>query len=171
MNTDCVTVTTVVAVDPATAFDLFTGGITAWWRPKVRGLFRPGRNGTLKFENGRLIETYDQGEPFEIGRVLQWKPPSHLRFEWRQEGFAPGDLTEVEVSFQPATGGTRVTVNHHGWDTLAANHPTRHGYTGGAFTSMIGLRWADALTSLRHARPDLSGHSAQTRHLTPPIGG
>ncbi len=40
MNTDCVTVTTVVALDPVSAFAVFTGEISAWWKPKVPGLFR-----------------------------------------------------------------------------------------------------------------------------------
>ena len=154
MNTDCVTVTTVVAVDPITAFAVFTGEIAAWWKPKVPGLFRRGRSGALKFDGGRLLEIDSQGEPFEIGRVLAWEPAKRLVVEWRQEGFAPGDRTEVEVRFEPASGGTRVTVQHRGWDTLAADHPTRHGYTGNAFTTMIGLRWADALTALKtRARP------------------
>ena len=63
--------------------------------------------------------------------------------------------TEVEVRFEPAPldtrAGTRVTIEHRGWDALPADHPARHGYTGNAFTSMIGLRWADALTAVRYA--------------------
>ena len=151
MNTDCVTVSTIVAVDPATAFAIFTSEIGMWWKPRVPGLFRRGRNGTLKFDNGRLLEIDSFGEPFEIGRVLAWEPARRLVVEWRQEGFALGERTEVEVRFDPAPAGTRVTVEHRGWDALAANHPARHGATGNAFTSMIGLRWADALTAVRWA--------------------
>jgi uncharacterized protein YndB with AHSA1/START domain len=114
VNTDCVTVSTIVAVDPATAFAIFTSEIATWWKPKVPGLFRPGRNGTLKFAGGRLLEIDSQGEPFEIGRVLAWEPARRLIVEWRQEGFAPGDRTEVEVRFESAPGGTRVTVQHRG---------------------------------------------------------
>ena len=61
-------------------------------------------------------------------------------------GLRPRRATEVEVRFEAAPAGTRVTVHHRGWDALATNHPARHGVTGNAFTSMIGLRWADALT-------------------------
>ena len=57
MNTDCVTVSTIVAVDPATAFAIFTSEIAVWWKPKVPGLFRRGRNGTLKFDSGRLLKS------------------------------------------------------------------------------------------------------------------
>src|SRR5262249_31100479 len=100
---------------------------------------------------GMLLETYGEGEPFMIGRVLVWEPARRLVFEWRQEGFAPGERTEVEVQFEPALRGTRVTIEHRGWDAFAASHPARHGYTGSAFTGMIGLRWGDALTAFRQA--------------------
>jgi hypothetical protein len=60
LNTaDSVSVTTVVAVDPLTAFSVFTEEIGTWWRPKVRGLFRRDRTGVMKFEpgpHGRLLE-------------------------------------------------------------------------------------------------------------------
>jgi hypothetical protein len=85
----------------------------------------------------------------KIGRVLAWDPAQRLVFEWRQEGFSTADRTEVEVRFEAVSAGTRVTVEHRGWDALAADHVARHGYTGNAFTSMIGLRWSDALTALR----------------------
>src|SRR5262249_5690628 len=92
---------------------------------------------------------YDGGDSFEVGRVLEWNPGENLRFEWRQGDFAPGDVTGVEVRFEPAPGGTRVTLEHRGWERLQAAHPARHGYTGGAFVSMMGLRWADLLAALR----------------------
>ena len=52
--TEVVRVTTVVAVDPAAAFAIFTDEIAMWWRPKV-DLFRKGQKGRLRFESGRLI--------------------------------------------------------------------------------------------------------------------
>jgi uncharacterized protein YndB with AHSA1/START domain len=151
MNTDCITATTIVAVDPAAAFDIFTGEIAAWWRPKVRGLFRPGSQGTLKFENGRLIEVYVEGPPSVVGSVLAWEPGRRVVLEWRQHDFAPGEKTEVEVRFEAIARGTRVTIEHRGWDSLPANHPARHSYTGNAFAGMIGLRWGEALTTFRAA--------------------
>jgi uncharacterized protein YndB with AHSA1/START domain len=146
--TELVRVTTVVAVDPSTAFAIFTDEIGMWWRPKV-DLFRKASQGVMRFESGRLIEAYQDGQTFEVGRVLEWEPGKRLRFEWRQADFAPGDVTEVEVRFEPAGAGTRVSLEHRGWDRITTAHPARHGYTGDAFTSMIGLRWADLLTGFR----------------------
>ncbi len=152
---EIVRVTTVVAVDPATAFDIFTGEIGIWWKPKV-DLFREGRTGLMRFEGDRLVEAYDSGDAFEVGRVLEWKPGENLRFEWRQGDFVAGDITEVDVRFEPATHGTRVTIEHRGWDRIAPGHPARHGYTGEAFVSMVGLRWADLLTAYRRRAARMS---------------
>ena len=147
-------VTTVVAVDPATAFSVFTDEIGAWWRHKVRDLFREGRVGVMKFEpgpNGRLLETYADApdDPFEVGRVLSWIPGERLVFEWRQRGFGSNDVTEVDVRFEAVANGTRITLEHRGWDKIPTEHPARHGWQGEAFVTMIGLRWGDQLTSLR----------------------
>jgi uncharacterized protein YndB with AHSA1/START domain len=147
-------ITTVIAVDPATAFSVFTQEIGAWWRPKIVRLFREDRAGVMKFEpgpNGRLLEVYAEtpDDPFEVGRVLTWAPGERLVFEWRQRGFEANEVTEVEVRFEAAGNGTRVTLEHRGWEKIPPKHPSRHGWTGQAFVSMIGNRWGDQLTSLR----------------------
>ena len=147
-----VTVTTIVAVDPATAFSVFTADIDAWWRRLPPARFDPDRIGAMRFEpgvGGRLLEVYNSDDAFEIGRVLVWEPAARLVFEWRGPGFEPGLRTEVEVRFEPIGSVTRVTLEHRGWDRVPPEHPARHGYTGGAFSSMIGLRWADQLVALR----------------------
>ena len=60
--TETAHVTVEVEVDPATAFDLFTRDIAAWWRAD-RSLWGD-TDGELRFENGLLM----QGSA-EIGRV------------------------------------------------------------------------------------------------------
>jgi uncharacterized protein YndB with AHSA1/START domain len=81
--------------------------------------------------------------------VLDWQPGQRLCFEWRQRNFEPGQRTEVEVRFEPAGGGTRVVLEHRGWDRIPAGHPARHGLAGAAFSDMIGLHWGDLVTSYR----------------------
>ena len=161
---ETVRVTTVVAVDPHTAFSVFTEEIGAWWRPKIANLFHEGLVGVMKFEpgpNGKLMEVYPDApnDPFEVGRVLEWNPGKRLVFEWRQRGFGPKDVTEVEVLFEATETGTRVTLEHRGWDKLPRNHPARHGWSGQAFVTMISLRWGDQLTSLL---AHLSTHSVKS---------
>jgi uncharacterized protein YndB with AHSA1/START domain len=150
---DTVTVTTLVDVDPAAAFDVFTKEIGAWWRRDPRYQFTPGRPGTLRFEpgvGGRLIHVDDvTGDvSFEVGRVLAWDPGTRLVFEFRSNSFRQEETTEVEVTFSPEGGRTRLTLHHRGWDRFPKEHPVRHGYTGQAFLDMMGLAWADLLVAL-----------------------
>jgi uncharacterized protein YndB with AHSA1/START domain len=153
-NDDCVTVTTRVALDPATAFAVFTEEVDAWWRHGPR--FRPGhgRKGVMRFEpgvGGRLLEIYDESrdDAFELGRVTVWEPGALLVFDFRARNFAPGQITQVEIRFEPEAGGTRITLEHRGWAGIPADHPARHGLEGAAFTAMMGLFWADLLVAAR----------------------
>jgi len=154
-STDCVRATTVVPADPATAFALFTSEVDLWWRRGPRFRHGLGRPSVMRFEGeegGRLLEVYTDaaGGAFEVGRVLAWKPGDRLVFEWRGNNFEPGLVTEVEVRFERAERGTRVTLEHRGWDAVPLEHASRHGYGASqAFVGMIGLWWGDQLTSLR----------------------
>ncbi len=66
--------------------------------------------------------------------------------------FEPGQSTEVEVRFEGVEQGTRVTVEHRGWDAFPKEHPVKHGLEGVAFVNMMGRWWADLLVAVqRHA--------------------
>jgi uncharacterized protein YndB with AHSA1/START domain len=154
-TTDAVTVTTVVAVDPATAFEVFTEEIDAWWKHGPRYRVDPTRKSSMRIEpklGGRLLEVYDESrdEAFELGRVRVWKPPQRLVFEMGGRDFEAGQpKTEVEVCFEATEGGTRVTVEHRGWDAVPEGHPVRHGMAGPALANMMGSWWADLLVEVR----------------------
>ena len=67
-----------VAATPSRAF---TEQIEQWWRHNGLFQFSECRTGTLAFEPGpagRLTETYDDGDVFEIGHVKVWEPPTRL---------------------------------------------------------------------------------------------
>jgi len=158
-STDCVRATTLVPADPAAAFALFTREVDLWWRRGPRFRQGLGRSSVMRFEGeegGRLVESYtdEAGGAFEVGRIKVWKPGDRLVFEWRGHNFEPGLVTEVEVRFERAERGTRVTLEHRGWDRVPLDHASRHGAgASNAFSSMIGLWWGDLLTSLRaHAK-------------------
>lgn len=144
-------VTTLVRLEPSEAFEVFTSEIDTWWRrgPKYRV---GGGEGTLRFEGGaggRLVELHAGGKELEIGRILAWEPGARLAFEWRARNFAPDEVTQVEIRFERAEGGTSVVLEHRGWEAIAAKHPVRHGLTGTAFSDMIGLWWGELMTSYR----------------------
>jgi len=149
--TAAISVTTIVDVDRQDAFEVFTRETDSWWRRGPRFRFLPDVPATLRFEGeagGRLIEVDEAGSEFEVGRILVWKPGELLRFEFRALRFEPGQTTEVEVRFEPVPGGTRVSIDHRGWESLAEDHPARHGLTGPAFDDMISVWWGDLLVSL-----------------------
>jgi hypothetical protein len=134
-----VRVTVTVAVDPDTAFEVFTEEIGDWYRAGVATLPRPAPATTLAFEPGlrgpnaepgvgrRLVEVRlrgpndegksggssgdGDGDVVEHARVTVWEPGRRLVFVDRRG-------TEVDVRFEPATGGTRVVLEHRGLDRL-----------------------------------------------------
>ena len=139
-----------VAVPPKEAFDKFTREIAAWWRPNALFRFTDGPSGRLAFEpgaGGRLIETGDDGTVFEIGRIRVWEPPARLVVGWRQASFAAGQETELHVRFDPLGGGTRVTVEHWGWDTIPPGHAARHGFPLDVFQLRLAEWWQALLAS------------------------
>jgi hypothetical protein len=148
-------VTTFVEVSPSDAFEVFTAEVDLWWRrgPRFRG---GGSSSELRFEqdsHGRRLVEQSGAVIFEIGRVRVWEPGKRLVLDYRLRNFAADERTELEVRFEPAGEGTRVTLEHRGWAALRRDHPARHGLAGEALSSMIGLHWGDVLTGLRqHAR-------------------
>lgn len=97
-----------VAVDPPTAFEVFTEEVAAWWRSSESVRFEPGVGGRV-LALGREPEA----PPIEVGRVIVWEPGPRLAFTYR------GD-TEVEVRFEASEHGTRVVLEHRGFDRSLA---------------------------------------------------
>jgi uncharacterized protein YndB with AHSA1/START domain len=113
--------------------------------------FTPRDPGVLSFEpgeEGRLVQTLKSGKVFEIGRIRRWEPPHRLVFGWRQATFAADQATEVEVSFEAVGDETRVTVEHHGWDSVPASHVARHGFPDDIFLRRHGEWWQALLEGL-----------------------
>ena len=106
-----------VAVDPATAFSVFTDEIDTWYERGPYSWNDPARAVAIRFEDGRLLEVYEEGEPYEMGRVTAWAPGERVAFAYRNVHL-PLEGTEVEVRFEPIAGGTRVTLEHRGLERL-----------------------------------------------------
>lgn len=132
ISDDRVSVTTVVNTDPDTAFRIFTQEIDVWWKrgPRYRGC-----DGAMRFDADRLLEGEQQ-----IGRVLRWEPGVRLWLEMSTWSFRPDERTQVEVHFEPVPQGTRVTIDHRGWERRP---------TGAAeFRTTVGLWWGALLPAL-----------------------
>ncbi len=137
-----------IAAPPEAVFDAFTGDIALWWRPNALFSFTPRSPGVMAFEDGRLVERLASGKVFEVGQVRVWERGARLVFGWRQASFAPDQDTEVEVRFEPVDEGTRVTVEHRGWDSVPPASVARHGFPDAIFLQRHGQWWRDLLTGL-----------------------
>jgi uncharacterized protein YndB with AHSA1/START domain len=140
-----------IAAPPGRVFDAFTAEIGQWWRPNA--LFpssdrQPGRLAMQPGVGGRVTETLDDGQVVEIGRILIWEPPRRLVFTWRPTSFGPDQETEVRVGFEPVNEGSRVVVEHLGWDSIPPEHAARHGFPLFAFQQRLAEWWRDLLASL-----------------------
>lgn len=64
--------------------------------------------------------------------MLAREPGKRLVCTWRQDNWAASEFTEVEVRFEAAGSGTRVTVEHGGWDRVPSADPgMTDGYSHG----------------------------------------
>jgi uncharacterized protein YndB with AHSA1/START domain len=140
-----------IAAPAGRVFTAFTTEIGQWWRPN--GLFElNGRSdGTLTIEEGvggRVTESYPDGTHFEVGHVRTWDPPERLVFSWRAASFPPGRETEVHVRFEDVDGGTRVVVEHFGWDAIPQEHAARHGFPLLPFQQRLAEWWQALLDTL-----------------------
>jgi uncharacterized protein YndB with AHSA1/START domain len=122
--------TVLVDFTPEEAFELFTTRVSSWW---PRSHSYGGEKVTdIRFEphvGGMFYEVTDEGQA-PWGRVIAWEPPHRLVLEWLivKCGGLPG--TEVEVRFSPEGPGTRVELEHRGWER-AENPSGRDNYNRG----------------------------------------
>ena len=108
-----------LAAPPERVFELFTDGIATWWPLAEHSLF--GENAAGCFVEGRVggrvYERARSGEEAEWGEVTVWDPPLRLVIAWHPNPKRSA-ATEVEVRFEPDGSGTRLTLEHRGWERL-----------------------------------------------------
>jgi len=146
-----------IKADPQRVFDVFTNDVAAWWKPNALFQFTPRSPGTLAFEageGGRFTETLANGKVFEIGRITTWARPAgngdgRLAFTWRQAAFAEGQMTHVDVRFEPVGEETRVTIEHRGWESVPQEHVARHNFPDRIFLMRHGEYWRVLLAALQ----------------------
>ena len=115
---------------PQISFRVFCEAISEWW-PKgpsfngklLTGMIIDGRVG------GRFYERYADGTEYEIGRVTAYQPPDLVAFTWRAPSWELP--TQVEIRFNAEGSGTRVELEHSGWEQTEKIHETRKSYDSG----------------------------------------
>jgi uncharacterized protein YndB with AHSA1/START domain len=102
------------------AFVLFTGRIADWWPGADITGDAGDRSGTVVLEprpQGKVYRRYEDGAIEYWGEVQVWEPPHRLVLVWQPAGGMSAP-TEVEITFTAADDGTRVELEHRGWDRL-----------------------------------------------------
>lgn len=107
-----------VPVAPDEAFRAFTSEIDDWYERGPHSWNDPERAVAIRFEGGRLLEVYDDGDAYEMGLVTVWEPGRRLAFAYRSVHLPPEPETTVEVRFESVSGGTRVTLEHRGLEAM-----------------------------------------------------
>jgi uncharacterized protein YndB with AHSA1/START domain len=123
-----------VPLAPEAAFRVFAETIGSWWplggRYSVFG-DEAGECGIEPFVGGELYEISRQGERAIWGRVLDWRPGELLRFSWFP-GRTEDTAQTVAVTFVATASGTRLDLEHLGWQTLGPQAASiREGYGPG----------------------------------------
>ena len=122
-TTDAVTLSVLVPLSPNAAFELFADRFSDWWPtdshhisdvPTADAILEP-RPGGRWYERAENGSECDWGYVREVDRperiLLAW----HLTPEWKFDP-DPEQATEVEVLFNAEDDGTRVTLEHRGFE-------------------------------------------------------
>jgi uncharacterized protein YndB with AHSA1/START domain len=131
-----------VGVPPLQAFETWTTRCATWW-PRSHTI--SGEPEAVTFEpraGGRIVEQAPDGTEHQWGHILDWEPPSRLRYRWHLF-FDPSEATEVEVTFRAAGVGTAVRLEQRGWEALGEAGPGRRERTQRAW-SVITTKYATA---------------------------
>jgi uncharacterized protein YndB with AHSA1/START domain len=114
--------TVTVPITPERAFRLFTEELESWWPMDTHTLGEgPVTEVFETREGGRWYELAEDGSECTVATMLVWQPPRRLVMAWQltpEWSFEP-DLeraTQVEVTFHEAGAGTRVTLEHRGFE-------------------------------------------------------
>jgi uncharacterized protein YndB with AHSA1/START domain len=106
----------MVERSPEEAFRVFTDAMGSWW--PLEGFSEGEKPVDVRLEprvGGRLYEVGEDGSESDWGEIRAWDPPTRVMFSWHP-GHAADRSTEVEVTFAPERSGTRVDLEHRGWE-------------------------------------------------------
>ena len=117
---------------PEQSFSTFCDQVGQWW-PRAKG-HSIGSDRTVNMiieghVGGRFYEIQDDGSEYVIGRVTEYSPPSIVAFTWRMPTWDV--VTQVRILFTPEGEGTRVELEHSGWEQGAVHQDMRKRHEGG----------------------------------------
>jgi uncharacterized protein YndB with AHSA1/START domain len=133
-----------VDVPVETAFRVFTEQVGSWWPLATKSVGQKEAV-DLVFEprvGGRVYERLRSGREHEWGEILAWEPPARLVFTWHP-GRGQETSQEVEIRFSQSGEGTRLELEHRGWERLVA--------TADEIPEHYDSGWDEVLTGFKQA--------------------
>lgn len=134
-----------VNLSPERAFALFTDGMGTWWPledySRAVDQYEGVKAERLVFEvrvGGRMLEHLSNGEVLPWGEVLAWEPPSRVVMSWKPNS-TDRPPTELEVRFVAEGSGTRVELEHRGWERLGDLAERARAQYEGGWPTTLGL--------------------------------
>ena len=118
---------------PEHAFRVFTERIGEWW-PMTGHSVSDEPDATVVLEarkGGRFYERAPDGTEHAWGRVLEVEHPSRIVMTWHP-GRGEDTAQELELRFEPSGTGTRVLLEHRGFEVFGEEaEAKRDMYDGG----------------------------------------
>jgi uncharacterized protein YndB with AHSA1/START domain len=122
---------------PEHAFRTWTARIDAWWPADHTASGHPDAKVILEPRlGGRIYERTRDGAEHDWGEITLWRPPDQLGYLWHLRR-DPADATEVLIRFSGHAGGTRVEIEHSGWERLGAEGPEWRSRNQDGWTSLL----------------------------------
>jgi len=131
------TVTVDCAVEEA--FRIFTTEVRSWWPTGTHSIHGDDVRDVVfeEREGGEVYEVSTAGEKGHWATIVAWEPPSRLVLSWEVNPRALG--TEVEVRFSPEGAGTRVDLEHRGWERVPAESAGERASYDSGWDHVLGL--------------------------------
>lgn len=146
-----------IPLEPSAAFDVVTEEL-------VSALSSQGIHVDAR-QDGRVREGTN-----DIGRITSWIPGELVGIEWQSAHWGADERTEIELRFERAQDGTKVTLEHRGWGGLIGDPTELAGWFAGQVAAPLLRKTApqafgDWLTDRLARRP--SGRSARAVYRDP----
>ncbi|MEO8424496.1 MAG: SRPBCC family protein [Actinomycetota bacterium] len=118
--------TVTVRRTPEDAFRVFTKEMGSWWPLQALSMAEDSEDRVKaesvvfeEREGGRVYEVMSDGTEGMWATILAWDPPRRLVLAWKPN-LTDNPPTELEVTFTADGDGTRVDLEHRGWERLGA---------------------------------------------------
>jgi hypothetical protein len=133
-----------VQCSPTDAFELFTERLATWWPFESHSISdqRPDEVVFEGREGGRVYDRLASGKEEEWATILAWEPPQRFVVDWHVSPGRPS--TELEVRFLPEGDGTRVELEHRGWELYGERAAEVHASYNSGWDTVLGRYVAKA---------------------------